>query len=262
MENKTIIINKYGGLCNTIKNFLSCIRIQKKYNCNLSISRNNNILNNYFNIPDSMYSENNSQNNIISRSSWRLAIFNDDKNIDKVINNKYSLMFQDFTDHIFFNYNNNCIDFLYRQDLFNEIYEDYNKRFSELIIKDEILNEIQSFQQLHFNENTISIHIRTWNGDIERSPRFDINRFYNKIEEYNNGINKFFVCSDNMELLNNIKNKYENSIILYESISNVKDFIELMLLSKNNILFGTELSTFTEMAYIINYNKNKKIFIL
>lgn len=88
-----------------------------------------------------------------------------------------------------------------------------------------------------------------------------INRFYNKIDEYNNGINTFFVCSDNMEMLNNIKNKYGNIIILYESNNNIlKDFIELMLLSKNNILFGTELSTFTEMAYIINYNLNKKNF--
>ena len=152
---------------------------------------------------------------------------------------------------------------MYKPDLFDEIYEDYKSIFNSLRIKDEILNEIKSFQELHFNENTISVHIRSWNGHSERRSFFDINRFYNKIDEYNNGINNFFVCSDNMEILHNIKKKYGNIIILYESNNNIlKDFIELMLLSKNNILFGTELSTFTEMAYIINYNINKKIFIL
>ena len=176
-------------------------------------------------------------------------------------------MFNDFSDESFYkNYQNNCIDFVYRPDLFNNIYIDYAHIFNSLKIKDDIVQRIQQFIQQNFNENTISIHIRSWIDCPSRANSFDINKFYNKIEEFNNGINTFFISCDNKSICYNIKQKFGNKIIIYEShdqfLSVVNDFIELMLLSKNNILIGTYISTFTELAYIINYNINKKLIII
>ena len=111
------------------------------------------------------------------------------------------------------------------------------------------------------------MHLRSWINCEERKNNFDINKFYNKIDEFSDGVNNFFIAADDMNLCYQIKNKYGDKIILYDNDNDndtplIKSFIELILLSKNNILIGTYISTYTEMAYIINYNINKKIFIL
>ena len=80
---------------------------------------------------------------------------------------------------------------------------------------------------------------------------------------------KFFVCSDNKkycyELKQYQKNKGLNNVIIYENSLFTRmeiALIELLLLSKNNIMIGSFISTFTEMAFIANYNINKKIIIV
>lgn len=259
------ISNMNCGLCNILKNFLSILRIKKYTNFNFFIEKNFN-LQILFDFPEIYYYQNyNQKQNLIYRNSWRLALLDSDKNLDKIINNNFSLMFPDFSDHLFFkNYNNNSIDFIYRPDLFNDIYEEYSKLFSELIIKKSILEKIHNFYN-QFNKNTISVHLRSWVDSKKRQDNFDINKFYNKIDEFNNGENNFFIASDNINLCYQIKEKYGNKIIIYDTDYEnplIKAFIELILLSKNNILIGTYISTFTEMAYLINYNINKKIIIL
>lgn len=271
MNNSIIIAANYCGLCNTIKNLLSCIRIKNNNNNITFLIDKNNSLINLFEFTDTLIYDNNIINtnecDIIIRNHWRFTIFDNDINLDKIINNNISLMFKDFNENsLFKNYNNNCIDLLYRPDLFSNIYEEYSNIFNELIIKKEILNNINDFYNKHFNKYTISVHLRTWTDCNERKLNFDINKFYEKIEELNNGINNFFICSDDKNISYNIKKKFGNNIIIYEentyNSSLINAFIELILLSKNNILIGTFLSTFTELAYIINYNIDKKIYII
>jgi hypothetical protein len=260
----TIIANSSNGLCNILKNVLSVFRIKYKKNYNFLLTKNEHLVD-LFDIPQMYFSQDNSPNNVIYRDSWRLAIFESDKNLDKIIDNTFSCIFPDFTDHLFFSsYKNNCIDFIYRPDLFHEIYEDYSNLFKELIIKENILEEINNFSK-QFTENTISVHLRSWVDAPWRRDAFDINNFYKEIEKYNNGIHNFFIASDDINLSSQIKQKYGDKIILYERPCEkpvIKDFIDLILLSKNNILIGTYISTFTEMAYLINYNIKKKIIIL
>ena len=155
--------------------------------------------------------------------------------------------------------------FLYRKDLFNDIYLEYANLFNRLNIKNEILNKINNFYVKNFNENTISVHLRCWIDCDSRKCNFNINNFYHKINELNNIENTFFVCSDNKNICYEIKKKFGDKIIIYEDFDvsdYILSFIELFLLSKNNILIGSYISTFTELAYIINYNPKKQIFIL
>ena len=265
----TIIIpENFCQLCNILKNFLSCMRIKNYVNGKCMIY-NNDLLIQLFDFPDTIFFNNyiNDKNDIIiTRSEWRFTIFDTDINIDKVINNKFSLMFQDFKDHMFLkNYQNNSIDFLYNPELFNSIYEDYSNIFNNLIIKQNIIDKVNNFYNTYCNDNTISVHLRSWVDCNDRKKYFNINNFYNKIDEFNNGINTFYVTSDNINICYDIKKKYGNNIIIYESnndLSVINAFINLLLLSKNKILIGTYLSTFTELAYIINYNINKKIYIV
>ena len=259
---KTIIATPTGGLCNVLKNILSVIRIKNKNNYIFLINKHIFLDKLFDSLPLNENNENKS--NAIYRHLWRFALFDSDKNLDKIINNNFSLMFPDFCDHLFFpNYKNNSIDFIYRPDLFNDIYEEYSNLFKELKIKEYILQEINDFCK-QFNENTISVHLRSWVDCKGRARNFDINKFYNEIDKFDD-THRFFISSDDTNLSYQMKKKYGNKIITYDKDWEhpiIKDFIDLMLLSKNNILIGTYISTFTEMAYIINYNMNKKIIIL
>ena len=256
----------YVGLSNNIKNFLSILRIKQHIICNNILIDVDNNLNTIFDLSTYETYLPSIHKNIYIRNSWRFAIFDSDKNLDKIINNYFSLLFQDFNEYIFFkNFKNNCIDFIYRPDLLHDIYINYSTIFNEIKIKDNIHQTIELFSKKYFNKNTISIHLRSWVDCPERQKHFNIDNFYNKISEFNNGINTFFISSDDKVICNNIKKKFGDVIITYEStekLSIINDLIELMLLSKNNILFGSYMSTFTEMAYIINYSYEKQIYMI
>ena len=102
----------FEGLSNNIKNVLSVFRYKNKTNCNILIC-DKNMLNEIFDFTKfKIFPENNSKVELFYRSSWRFAIFDNDNNLDKVINNHFSIMFPDFNEYnIFTKYNNNCIDF-------------------------------------------------------------------------------------------------------------------------------------------------------
>ena len=68
---------------------------------------------------------------------------------------------------------------MYRPDLLNDIYEDYMNIFNKLIIKPYIYDKIEQFYNKHFNEHTISVHLRSWTNCNERKHFFDINKFIN-----------------------------------------------------------------------------------
>jgi len=268
MPIETVIIPLNNSqLCNCIKNFLSVIRISNKTNNKILIEKDD-ILKNIFDLSEFNDKDNYDLNNknVIQRANWRFTIFDSDVNLDKIIDNQFSLAFQGFSDQLYFqNFKNNCIDFMYRPDLLNDIYEDYMNIFNKLIIKPYIYDKIEQFYNKHFNEHTISVHLRSWTNCNERKHFFDINKFINMIEQFNDGVHNFFVASDDINLCYDIKQKFGDKIIIYENNDEeciINAFIELFLLSKNNILIGTFISTFTELAYIINYNINKKIFIL
>lgn len=259
---KVIIVKSNpNGFCNVLISLLSAIRVKNKIKCDKLIIKDNK-LNNIFDFDE--IEENDKEDEHIFFNSFRLKVFDSDKNLDKIIHNKFSIMYPfDDTDCFYFSsFNYNFIDFIYRPDLFNDIYQEYANIFNSLKIKEVIKNKINDFYEKNFDNNTISVHIRSWTDAKDREKLFDINKFYDKIEEFNYGTTKFFIASDNINLCYDIKKKYGDKIIIYEEDTLYRNFIELILLSKNNILIGTYISTFTQMAYLINYTSIKKIYIL
>ena len=270
-----VLAKTCGGLSNTIKNCLGCIRIRRHFTQHRCIVDNANKLRELFDFPPEYYYPNAIENvlapeKIYDRMDWRFAIFNTDKNLDKIVNDPYSLRFPDFKEYRFFsNYQNNAIDTVYRADLFHEIYQEYSDIFNSIPLKPSILKKITDFSETYFNKNTISVHLRSWVDYQPRAVDFRIEDFYKKIEELDDGRNTFFVSSDDPTICAAIQSRFGcEKIILYNDKLEVeetpleKSFIELMLLSKNQMIIGTELSTFTEMAYIIDYHREKEIILL
>ena len=77
--------------------------------------------------------------------------------------------------------------------------------------------------------------------------------------------NNFFVASDNQKYINKLIEIFGNKIIFFNKKENLTqkeiDFIDILLLSKNNILIGTYNSTFTKSAWIFNKFQSK-LFII
>ena len=115
-----------------------------------------------------------------------------------------------------------------------------------------------------FNKNTISVHIRSWNRNGEKSRRdylFNIQKFETEMKKYNEQYN-FYLSSDSLEVINYFKNisDLKKRILIYPRITDLdtsrdfsegvqEDLIELYLLSKNKIIIGSHFSTFTETAW-------------
>jgi len=107
-----------------------------------------------------------------------------------------------------------------------------------------------------FDDNTVGIHIRRTDNSasINKSPDY---LFENKIEYFlqkNNNI-KFFLATDDPSVEYHFLSKYPDNIILYpktygrNSLQGIKDaLVELCLLSKTSIIFGSFWSSYSEMA--------------
>jgi len=126
-----------------------------------------------------------------------------------------------------------------------------------LKIKTSLLEYVHEFSSEHFDENTTSIHMRTWMTDSwDKAPRRHAHFF--KFENYIDAIeaqlpNKVFLSSDNAEYARRLKQRFGSALIMlpenHSFNATEEAFVSLLLLSKNAVLFGSNVSTFTEMAW-------------
>jgi len=137
------------------------------------------------------------------------------------------------------------------------IRENYVRQFQKIKFQDVILEKVENFPL--FSKNTVSVQIRTFCNS--RNPRrynnFNLNNFINAMNEYE--INHdFFVCSDNEQIISQLKTLYGDRILTFEKSVPVdidsKDalidaMVEILLLSKNNDMILTEESTYSELAW-------------
>jgi len=138
--------------------------------------------------------------------------------------------------------------------------KDFLTYVNKLIPKKYIVEEAENFSK-KFNDNTISVNIRSWCYEgVDESWRkglFDIKKIYKFLDKIEN--RNFFVAYDNPEILEKLVNRYGKRILFYpenrfnkkrNSEAGIKNaLVELLLLSKNKDLKVSFLSTFSEMAW-------------
>ena len=253
----TIVADLQAGLANRIKNIISCLRIDPDVEVvwNSTLHSPSGLvgtkLNDYF----SNLKECKNVDNKRVRSSWRFEVFPDElpKNfstIDDKIEKLFGKKFKPIIPH------GKTIDFEYER-IPEEIKKSYIECFNKLKIEESILESVEKFSK-SFDDGTISVHIRTWHDDPPRNQKlFDMTKVLSLMKEYTDS--NFFVTSDSMSAINYLKQEFgENRILTYpHNNENLDCFIEILLLSKNKILIGSPISTFSEMAWWFSGCKSK-----
>ena len=159
----------------------------------------------------------------------------------------------------FYSEKGNNIDFEYHR-ISLSVRENILKYFNRLIPKKFITEKVTQFCS-KFDDNTISVHIRSWqeakNMSKNMSKFFDIRNVYKVMDREKQGT--FFVISDSAKILEQVKNRYKERILDYPrtvspgdrgTTEGIQDaFIELLLLAKNKKLKVSHLSTYSETAW-------------
>jgi len=137
----------------------------------------------------------------------------------------------------------------------------YLKVIDQLKINNDILEYVENFSKDW--ENTIGLHIRSWYCD--RKNWHSNSLFENAIDSLNSN-SKIFLCGDNKDVIDYFLEKYGNRVVIHDQEkyshphlaesghnndiqTNVDAFIDLLLLSKCDIIVGTYASTFSEVAW-------------
>lgn len=155
-------------------------------------------------------------------------------------------------------HNGKCIDFEYDR-IPEHLKKEYSLIFKKIksLVNPKIKKKVNNFSK-KFNKDTVSVHIRSWIDDFSRrTTYFDINKYIELMNQYPNS--DFFVCSDSLEIIEFLKKQFgEERIITYpERDEDIVPFIELLLLSKNNYIIGSPISTFSEVAWWFSECKSK-----
>lgn len=276
-----ISINK-GGLSNRIKSLVSCLRYanEKKIECGIIWK----VLNNYNKEVHLLNCKYNKLFNIkkVSEISEDLE---DILHYDTLYHSHCLMIFdKDNIPYNFNTFNSNCnikfsyndnfrrnIDYMYNLIPKNVI-ENYLPYFKRLKLIDELEQKVNDFSMGLFNDNTVSVHIRSWNRNGESGRRdflFNIKKFEDEIERricdfIEKGIDdfKFYLSTDSQEVKDYFTNQYINKekIIVYPRTTRLdtsrdfpdgvqEDLIELFLLGKNKSLIGSHFSSYSEVAW-------------
>ena len=262
-----IVSTNIGGLCNRIRCLSSCIRYAKKNNIGYKVyweildsyEKHTHILNCEFGklFSNKFETKNISKTNLSYKH--HCLIFFEQDNIPINFNNFDSKCGKKFSKSDRYNRN---IDFMYNK-IPEKIKEDYIECFKVLKPIYDLQEKIDNFSN-KFNDKTVSVHIRSWNRNGEKSRRdnlFNIQKFENEMKKYNNDYT-FFIATDSKDVQNYFlrESELKNRIFIYPRETDLdtsrdfpegvqEDLIELYLLSKNNYIIGSHFSTFTETAW-------------
>ena len=155
------------------------------------------------------------------------------------------------------------IDFMYSK-IPGNIRDKFINAFRMLRPHSELKEIIDSFSRENFDDDTISVHIRSWNRNAESSRR----DYLHDLKKYEREMrlcsphSRFFISSDSSEVLRYFRESEEwgKRVIFFDRKTDLdssrdhpggvrEDLIELYLLSKNRSLIGSHFSTFSEVAW-------------
>jgi hypothetical protein len=135
--------------------------------------------------------------------------------------------------------------------------EDYIKNKINFYKENGYFDELNKYYEQFINDNNlvdgyISIHIRytdnlTDTNKNNNSLNTPLEIFYNKIDSLQN--NKILICSDNINIMNELKNKNNNMYYFPNNINSLlQPMYEMYLLSKSKLIIGSTSSTFSYEA--------------
>ena len=147
----------------------------------------------------------------------------------------------------------------------------YKIGLHSLDINKNILNYVSEFSKNFFDDDTISVHIRTWNSSTNkktntnkakrRNKKFNIDSYIHHMKKFED--KKFYVSMDNNKYNKLLTEQFKHNIIFYKinnELSRLQnDMASLLLLSKNTIFIASYKSTYSQIAYL--YNNNLKTLI-
>jgi hypothetical protein len=270
-----VISNNIAGLCNRIKSLLSAMRIAEfnkdsevKVDWPLTAAVGECHFTDLFENENMIIRRPDYPSGATTYSFWRFAILPSDPlpiNFSDGCGVRYNNI-QKSTGHTHTNKEGRNIDLEFDR-IPEEIRLDYLKQLKKLKIKNNILQEVKNFSK-KFNNNTVSVQIRSWNDDPIKQKLFNIEDFYKLMDSMVD--NNFFVTADTSEIIKKMKERYGDKIITRENYQEtmghrergqkqgvIDAMVDLLLLSKNKTLIGTYVSTFSEMSWWFSDCKQK-----
>lgn len=274
-----VISNNGSGLCNRLKSLLSAMRIADLKNEEAKVdwpigegSVGSCHFNDLFKNSDMVIRRPDYPANCTMYNYWRFYIDDNDpipNNFSEGCGIRYNNPIK-FNSHSHARSDGKNIDLEFYR-IPEEIRLSYLKQLSKLKIKENILEEVEVFSK-KFDNNTVSVQIRSWNDDPVKRNYFNIQDFFKLMDSM--GGNNFFITADTPEIINLFRDRYGDKIIVRDNYQKtmgkrnksqkegvIDAMIDLLLLSKNNTLIGTYISTFSELSWWYS-NCKQKTFII
>tara|TARA_R100000008_G_scaffold49839_1_gene29758 strand:- start:14970 stop:15719 length:750 start_codon:yes stop_codon:yes gene_type:complete len=156
-----------------------------------------------------------------------------------------------------------------------KVRESYIQQAKKLVPAEYIRNQLEEFSSENFDENTVSVHMRSWADDPRRQCLFDFNNYFKYMDEMTD--KKFFVCADHQHCIDVLKERYPHRVFDYpkrgdgnyspgtsymSTLEASQDaIIEMYLLGMNPTILGSYLSTFVEVGWWLNECKGKVVIV-
>ncbi len=261
-----IVSLTHGGLGNRLKNVVSCVKLQRETKLPLKVvwEKTPYVCNCEFNdLFKNKMKDNVSRGYKLIKypfkpfTCWRFYVSDKDK-IQEKFEYKKDLNGKNLGGDIYYK---NYIDLEYNRIPDNIKFE-YIDIFKSLKLIDTLKDKINKFSKKYFDDDTISVHIRSWSYGFslenERSKHVKIDNFIKEMKKYKN--NKFFLATDDKKIIIQLYKIFKERLMVYnrnmENDRNTKegiqnDLIDLYLLSKNKVFIGSRVSTFTEVAWFL-----------
>tara|TARA_Y100000310_G_scaffold345285_1_gene463425 strand:+ start:3695 stop:4483 length:789 start_codon:yes stop_codon:yes gene_type:complete len=249
-----IISTNGSGLGNRIKALVSCMRLSD--NVGVYWIKNRDLCCNFGDLFLNDIEVGSVPPGTATYCSWRLAVLPEDN-----IPEDFTRASRVKSDGGHFSFTDPCgrnIDIEYNR-IPQSVRETYCKYFQQLQIQPDILQEVETFSR-NFDENTVSIHVRSWADDDERNGAFHrVENFIKEAKKFDKGTS-FYLTSDSDYVKEKFIEAFGERVMIYDRKTSIKnsrlnpagikeDFIEMLLLSKNSYIIGTYLSTYTEAAW-------------
>lgn len=157
----------------------------------------------------------------------------------------------------------------------DDIKESYIEQVRKLKPATYIQEQIDSFSSENFNENTVSVHMRSWADDARRQCLFSFENYFKYMDEMPD--KNFFVCADHQSCIDTLKERYGDRVIDYpkrgegdfspgthymSTLEASQDaIIEMYLLGMCPTILGSYISTFVEVGWWLNECKGKVVIV-